>query len=200
LDDQSTLPVLHIPYARVHFLVNRLQAEASVFAAEGGRPAESAGSASSDDGSPPAADSAGYFGETITVGDQTFPLMDFDRYVCDLFHLSPIGKAQLAVVVPVGRISDATRRALLEGPLAGLGELPGIAIRVASDTAMQSVPISHLAPHCITVRNHLVARGVLAVHPEGDSFGFLVDVDPFIQAAASAGTPGPVGPKRTGGQ
>lgn len=200
MDDQSTLPALHIPYARVHFLVNRLQAEASVFAAESGRPTDSVGFAPADDHRPAAPDGVGYFGETITVGDQTFPLMDFDRYVRDLFHLSPIGKAQLAVVVPAGRISDATRRALLEGPLSGLEELPGIAVRVASDTSMQSVPISHLAPHCITVRNHLVARGVLAVHPQGESFGFLVDVDPFIQAAASAVAAGPVGPKRTEGR
>jgi len=54
-------------------------------------------------------------------------------------------------------------------------------MRISSDTAMRSFEIAELRPLGITMRDHLVARGLVAAHPEEQSFGFLIDLDQLIR-------------------
>lgn len=190
--DSAVLRALYIPMTPVHFLVNRDQCETSVFA----------------DSVAPRETATPYCREVLEVAGSPVPFLDLNRLLADLFLVSPAPKAQLALILPLERLSDSARqlmRILLygsdheeagRGPAgAAVGAGPGdqrgetsasterVALRVNSETFMEAVPIPQLRRNGITMRSYLAQRGVIAVHPGTRSFGFLVDLDGVFRAA-----------------
>ena len=166
MEDPNVLHALRVPLERVHVLVNREQCATSVYAADveeslhGPR----------------------YFRETIRLSGLDLRLFDLQTFLCDTFHTDSVGAAQLVLILPLERLSTRTRELLLAGPLQEV-DRDQLALRVSSETAMRSLTISQLRPLSVTMRDHLVARGVIAVHPEPDSFGFVLDLDPLLRGS-----------------
>lgn len=164
MNDHDLLNALYVPFDRVHILINRTQCATSVFAAE----------------IAPIEGGARYYREAIRIGGFTLGILDLQSYLRDTFHLATAVPAQLILIVPLDRLSPETRRALMAGPLAGVDQ-EQLAMRISSDTAMRSFAIAELRPLGKTMRDHLVARGLVAAHPEEHSFGFLIDLDRLIR-------------------
>jgi hypothetical protein len=181
LGETDRLQALYIPYDGVHFLVNRSQCATSVFAAD----------TRGDETAPP------YFRETIGLGVTRLRLIDLHALLADLFHVVPTEKAQLALLLPLRRLSEGTRRAI-EGHAVAAGagavgsapdttsdlETDQVALRVSSETVMRSIDPAELRLNGRTMRSHLEPHGVVALHPEEGSFGYLIDLDPILLRAA----------------
>lgn len=164
MSDHDLLHALYVPFDRIHILINRTQCATSVFAAE----------------ISPIEGGAPYYRESIGIGGFTLGVFDLQRYLCDTFRLATTVPAQLILIMPLDRLSEETRKALVTGPLEEL-DREQLAMRISSDTAMRSFEIAELRPLGITMRDHLVARGLVAAHPEEQSFGFLIDLDQLIR-------------------
>jgi hypothetical protein len=166
LNDPDVLLALRVPFERMHILVNREQCATSVYAAD----------------VEVSAHGPAYYRETIRLSGRHLRLFDFQSYLCDTFRAGCAGPAQLVLILPLARLSARTRDLLHAGPLQEV-ERDRLALRVSSETAMRSLTISQLRPLGVTMRDYLVARGVIAVHPEPDSFGFVLDLDPLLQGS-----------------
>jgi hypothetical protein len=166
LNDPDLLHALRVPFHRLHVLVNREQCATSVYAAD-------------VEASP---HGPLYYRETIRLSGNRLRLFDFQSYLCDTFRAGSAGPAQLVLILPLERLSPRTRNLLRAGPLQEV-EPDQLALRVSSETAMRSLSLSQLRPLGITMRDYLVARGVIAVHPEPDSFGFVLDLDPLLRGS-----------------
>lgn len=163
MSDHELLHALYVPFDRVHILINRTQCQTSVFAADVRQ----------------SASKHAYYDQIITIGGNELAIFDLHTYLCDTFHLQSPAAAQLVLIMPLERLSERTRTALVNGPLCS-ADHEQVALRVSSETAMHSVRLSELRPLGITMRRHLVAHGMVAAHPEQDSFGFLIDVDRLL--------------------
>jgi hypothetical protein len=182
LGETDRLQALYIPYGGVHFLVNRTQCATSVFAAD---------TRGDVRGVP-------FFRETIGMGGRRLRLIDLHALLAELFHVTPTEKAQLALLLPLTRLSDRTRRALRDDIASGddiasrEGAPPGgddldtdqVALRVSSETVMRSIDPAELRLNGRAMRAHLEPHGVVALHLEAGSFGFLIDLDPILYRAA----------------
>lgn len=167
MSDPDILHALNIPYATVHFLVNRTQCEASVFAADVGERGSG----------------FGWFHETLTVDGELLCFFDLHGYLTSRFRVKSSEKAQLGLILSLGRLEAETQE-VLHAVFGEDFDRKRIALRVSSETAMRSIHLGELEPLGITMRSYLNARGVLAVHPEEDSMGFLIDLDRILYLSA----------------
>jgi hypothetical protein len=163
LSDHDLLHALYVPFDRAHILINRTQCRTSVFAADVRA----------------SATEQTYYTQAITIGGIELAIFDLHTYLCETFHLQSPAAAQLVLIMPLARLSQNTRSALIEGPLSATDH-EQVALRVSSETAMHSVHLNELRPLGVTMRKHLVAHGIVAAHPEQHSFGLLVDVDRLL--------------------
>lgn len=114
----------------------------------------------------------------------TLCLFDLQGYLKETFRLTSTAPSQLVLILPLERISPETAAILREGPLRTVDvDQDQLALRVSSETAMRSLHISQLRALGVTMRSHLANHGLIAVHPEERSFGFLLDLDAVLRLA-----------------
>lgn len=155
-------------YDRVHFLLNREQCAASAFAAEvlrlrSRRP---------------------FLRELLCVGGSRLLFFDLHLFLCETFRTRSGSGARLALICELSGFGPATRELFRTSVFPALGSLGvddgRVALRVPSDTVLRTLRIESLAPHNRSVERPLLARGILALHPEEDSLGFLLDLDGLL--------------------
>ena len=169
-DGAGELRALFIPYGRVHVLLNRAQCTASLFASD----------------VYPLRSQRPYLRELIDIGADRVLFFDLHRFFCDTFSLQTSIGAQLAVVTDT-QVLEPDTRAWLSRAVCGRLQRLGVAddrlaFRIPSSTAMRTLQLHELAPHSRVLRPALASRGLLAVHPEAESMGFLIDIDRLIRS------------------
>lgn len=168
----ETLYTLYADYGRYHFLINRGQVPASVYA-EYPMPWDS--------GFP-------FFEDLLSLEDEEVPLFNLHRYLCSLFTLEEGIKDLLVLLIPLELIDSQSLAVLKAGPLADRPKVRRLGIRVSSETKIRTVALSEMAAHDRILHRALKNRGLPAVHPQREplrgeeSLGFLVD--PARAAAA----------------
>lgn len=164
MSDRDLLHALRVPFEETHILINRTQCATSVYAADVEERSER----------PP------FYREVIHLSGFTLSLFDLQSYLKSTFRLASPTPARLVLILPLDRIHEETAEMLRNGPLHDV-ERDQLAIRVSSETEMRSIEISQLRPLGVTMRRRLVEHGVVAVHPEERSFGFLIDLDAVVR-------------------
>ncbi len=169
----DALYTLYFGFGRTHFLINRSQAPASVYAEH---------PELWDSGYP-------YFEDKLGMdGGREIPLFDLHGYLTNLFRLEGDSQALLILLVPLRIFDGSSAAQLREGPLkneSGAGNPDfQLGIRVSSETVIRSIPLAELAPHSRLLRRRLKEAGLLAVHPREESMGHLVDLGRAAAAAA----------------
>jgi hypothetical protein len=178
LSESDELRVLFLQYDRVHFLLDRSQCASSLFASEVQR----------------VLSRHRYLRELLRVGDERLLFFDLQLFLRETFHARSGAGAQLAIIGELAGFESSTRelfRRSVFPPLERLELDTGrIAFRIPSDTVMRSLRPEDLAPHNVSIRGPLEARGLLALHPTEHSMGFLLDLDRLVGSRllfASAG-------------
>lgn len=164
------LRVLHMPFQRVHFLLNTTQCSGSLFIHH----------------VTPLRSRYPYARETIPVDGETLLLLDLTQFWCDSFRVPPPAGASLAIIVEPERFRRGTRQWLANSlfPRLARSGVTGkaLAFRLPSATAIHPLRTDELAYHPAAFQGHMNHRGMLAVHPCRDSMGFLVDIDQLIRS------------------
>ncbi|MFO7849849.1 MAG: hypothetical protein R6V67_07810 [Spirochaetia bacterium] len=159
--------VLYSDYGATHFLINRNQCPASVYAEET-YPMES--------GNP-------YFMEKLFLNSETVPLFNLHNYLINLFRFNRQVEAQLVILTPLELLSEESVSSLKEGPLFGTENCRRLGVRISSETLIKQISLGELQPHTRVLRSRLKRAGFPATHPLEGSMGYLIDLDKIIAKA-----------------
>lgn len=160
--------VLYSDYGSTHFLINRDQCPASVYAEET-LPMESGYS---------------YFEDKIVLDNELVPLFNLHHYLISLFRFNTLAEAQLVILTPFELLSEETVSRLKEGPLDGFENCRRIGVRISSETIIKQISLAELEPHTRVLRPRLKRDGFPAVHPLDGSMGYLIDLDKILANTA----------------
>jgi len=164
LSDHDSVHVLYSDYGATHFLINRDQCPASVYA-EDAIPMETGHS---------------FFNEKLIVNNETVPLFNLHKLLLKLFRFKTDVKSQLVILTPFTLLSEETLSCLKDGPLPELETCRRIGVRVSSETIIKQISLDELKPHSRRLRSRLKKGGFPAVHPMDGSMGYLIDLDKII--------------------
>lgn len=169
-DRRREIKLLRCDYQHVHFLLNRAQCSASLFASDIHE----------------IRSRHRYMRETIAVEEDTLLFFDLHRFWSETFQVSTASGVDLALVARLDVFSDQTQRWLREKffpQLSALNVSPHrIAFRIPSDTTMQTLQPGDLSAHNRLFQSYLARRGIMAVHVEDRSLGFLCDLEHFLRS------------------
>jgi len=168
LSDHDFVHVLYSDYGATHFLINRDQCPASVYAAD----------------TVPMEGGYDYFKEKLIVtsknDSEDVPLFNLHKFLIKLFRFNTDMESQLVILTPLTLFSEETLSYLKEGPLLELKNCRRIGVRISSETIIKQIPIDELQPHSRILRSKLKKSGFPATHPLEESMGYLINLDKII--------------------
>jgi hypothetical protein len=157
--------VLQIQYNRVHFLLNRKQCSAGFFASRVS----------------PLKSRLRYLNQLLETDEGRLLFFDLHRFWTDTFRIDCEEESQLAVIAHTDLYKEPTRDLLARKVFPRLHHLKiatdRLAFRISANTSMRTITPDQLKLHSPVVQQHMVNRGVLAVHPTPDSMGFFIDLE-----------------------
>lgn len=166
----SGLRVLCSQYDTVHFLLNRTQCSASLFASNIHQMRSR----------------HRYMREIIITDDGGILLFDLHQFWSDTFRVTTRSGADLALISEVELFSAGTQTWLQTKFFPQLSRLEPstshIAFRIPSNTTMITLPLAELESHDRTLRERLRKRGMMAVHPTTESMGFFFDLELLVRS------------------
>jgi hypothetical protein len=170
LSESEELRALFVQYDGVHFLLNRAQCASSLYASDVQR----------------VNSRHRYLRELLCVGGERLLFFDLHLFLRETFRVRSEAGAQLALIASLGGFEEPTRELFARGIFPGLERLAldtgRVAFRVPSNTVMKSLQLGELAPHNGSIREHLIAKGIIALHPMDGSMGYLLDLDGLLRS------------------
>lgn len=161
--------MLYASYGRVHFLLNSEQCSTSLYAGE----------------ILPFRSRHPYLGESLGTDEGPVLFFDLNRFLCEVFRVQQSAGAQLALVGRLDRFSPTTAHWLERKVFPQMKRLEPLTDRVAfrlpSSTRIVEIAAEELLPHPQALSTHLSGLGVLAVHLDAESCGFLLDLDRLVR-------------------
>lgn len=168
MSDHDFVHVLYSDYGATHFLINRDQCPASVYASD----------------TVPMERGNNYFKEKLIFtsenGSEHVPLFNLHKFLIKLFRFNSDVESQLVILTPLTLLSKETLSYLKEGPLLELENCRRIGVRISSETIIKQIPIDELQPHSRILRSKLKKSGFPATHPLEGSMGYLINLDRII--------------------
>ncbi|MFP4490038.1 MAG: hypothetical protein ACLFNZ_01070 [Spirochaetaceae bacterium] len=171
MSDPELVHVLYSDYGLAHFLINRDQCPASVYAEE----------------TVPVDSGYSYFEDRFILDGEVLPLFNLHRYLITLFPFKTLAEAQLVILTPFELLSEETVLRLRKGPLAGMENMENcrrIGVRISSETIIKQISLAELEPHPRVLRERLKKGGFPAAHPTEGSMGYFIDLDKILANTA----------------